>query len=139
MSAVKLICIMWSFEEQFERALSLNDVSPKESIDIYSKIIKVEADGKEFDDSMIALKERSIYELAELHCRDGDVSSLQSMLVSLRPFFSKISKAKTGKIMRSLIGKIAQFAFAESNFKLLIVVTLDCIGWCKAENRIFLR
>merc|ERR1719411_25946 len=56
--------------------------------------------------------------------------------MSLRPlFFLQISKAKTGKIMRSLIEKMAQF----NNFKLLITLCTDCIAWCKSENRLFLR
>eukprot|EP01083_Nonionella_stella_P167753 564646_1 len=122
-------------EGQFERACSLNDVSKDQSISIYQKIITSEGDGEE--ENLNLLKEKSIYELAEVLSKSGDTKQLQQLLVSIRPFFLKISKAKTGKIMRSLIAKLD--ASCDGDYKLLITLCLDCITWCNTEKRTFLK
>ena len=123
-------------EEQFEKALSLNNVSSSQSISTYKKIIN---NNENYSDSenLNLLKEKSIYELAELYSKQGLSSELQELLLSIRPFFLKISKAKTGKIMRTIIDKLGKIK--NVNYKLLIVVCLECINWCKIEKRIFLK
>lgn len=123
-------------EEEFERAVSLNDVSTSESISTYKSIIKKEGDDDN-NEELILLKEKSIYELAELFSKQGLTKELQELLISIRPFFSIISKAKTGKIMRTLIDKLSKIENVD--YKLLITLCIDCITWCKLEKRIFLK
>ena len=84
------------------------------------------------------MKERSIYELAEIFSKAGLSNELKALLQDIRPFFAGISKAKTGKIMRTLISKMERIKENRKDYKLLISLCLDSIDWCKSENRIFL-
>lgn len=133
------------FENQLEEALSLNDVSPSKAIAIYKQIVSADIDGNadgkrvsiEEEERWIALKERTIYLLAEQYSASGSVSELESLLVSIRPFFGRISKAKSGKMMRSLLSKVG--AVHDDDHSVVIRVCTECISWCRSEGRTFLR
>eukprot|EP01084_Bolivina_argentea_P310492 537312_1 len=128
--------------KSYEKASSLSDVSPKQSIEIYNSIIL--SDSKIDDEEELnVLKERSIYDLAEIYSSSGSANDLKTLLLSIRPFFLKISKAKAGKIMRTLIDKLRISLSARRgniiNYTILIELCINCIDWCKLEGRRFLK
>jgi hypothetical protein len=71
--------------------------------------------------------------LAVLFSQAQEVASL---LVTIRPFFNSISKAKTEKIVTSLIKFVSQ---VPDTLPLQIDLTKESITWCKLEKRTFLR
>jgi len=133
-------------EIQFEEAVSLKDVSPSKSILVFKRIIAADIDGQsgqrvsvEEEERWTSLKERVIYLLAEQYSASGSVSDLESLLVDIRPFFGRISKAKSGKMMRSLLSKVGAVSAADGDHSVVIRVCAECISWCRSEGRTFLR
>lgn len=61
---------------------------------------------------------------------------MRSLLVALRPYFASISKAKTAKVVKTMIDHISKVPKTES---LQIELCRETIEWCKAEKRAFLR
>lgn len=56
--------------------------------------------------------------------------------MQIRPFFANIPKAKTAKIVRTLIELVAKVPGAG---KVPIQLCLDTVEWCRQEKRSFLR
>ena len=91
-----------------------------------------EGDGDEFN----KLKEQAICKLGELYADNARVQDIQKLMVSIRPFFANIPKAKTAKIVRTLIELVAKVSGSSD---LQMKMCLDTIEWCKQEKRTFLR
>merc|ERR1712013_749081 len=79
---------------------------------------------------------KCIYCVATLLTSSDSTSDLQDFLASLRPLFSTISKAKTGKIMRSVLDIVSA---NPSRLSMATAVCVDMIAWCRASKRSFLR
>jgi 26S proteasome regulatory subunit N6 len=60
------------------------------------------------DVESIKAKEEAIVQLCDAYVKAQDAAALTSLLADLRPFFSAIPKAKTAKIVRSIIDQIAK-------------------------------
>ena len=56
----------------------------------------------------LQVKEQSIQKLADLYAAKEDAPALKTLLVELRPLFDVIPKAKTAKIVRTIIEAIAK-------------------------------
>lgn len=63
-------------------------------------------------------------------------AEIGALLTSIRPFFDHIPKAKTAKLVRSLIEMVSR---VPSSLPLQIQLCNESIEWCKAEKRTFLR
>jgi tetratricopeptide (TPR) repeat protein len=87
-------------------------------------------------DDIAQLKELSIYKLGALYARAREPEQLRALLQMVRPFFSTVAKAKTAKIVRSLIDLVA---LIPDTLPLQIELCRDSIEWCRAEKRSFLR
>lgn len=126
-------------EEEFERACSIEQSNPEKSSKTYEKIIQRNDNDAKFN----AMKEDAIYRLAEIHAKEGNLSGIRQLLVGIRPFFGNISKAKTGKIIRTLIEKVDKTADEIGNIENLTQIQIelcqDCIRWCDEEKRSFLK
>lgn len=86
-------------------------------------------------------KELAIYELSQLYIQYGREKELATLLQSLRPFFLTIPKAKTGKIIRTVIDMVSKVKVLDSDkaLQLQADLCLDSIEWCKKEKHTFLR
>lgn len=98
----------------------------------YKGLMAEEGDGEDFN----KLKEQAICKLGELYAENARVKDIQQLMVSIRPFFANIPKAKTAKIVRTLIELVAKVSGSN---ELQMQLCLETIEWCKQEKRTFLR
>jgi len=87
-------------------------------------------------DEAVKAKEQAIYQLAELYALRGEGTKLAQLLTNLRPFFAIIPKARTAKVVRTIIETAAKIP---DSMPLQMSLCTECIEWCKAEKRSFLR
>lgn len=56
----------------------------------------------------LRVREKAIYHIGKLYGKLGKANELKTLLTELRPFFSLIPKARTTKIVRSLIDLLSK-------------------------------
>eukprot|EP01102_Stenamoeba_stenopodia_P015103 TRINITY_DN5113_c0_g1_i1.p1 TRINITY_DN5113_c0_g1~~TRINITY_DN5113_c0_g1_i1.p1 ORF type:complete len:420 (-),score=127.50 TRINITY_DN5113_c0_g1_i1:167-1426(-) len=105
------------------------ETDSQKAIALYSDIIS-----KENYDPKV--KEQAIYDLGELLAKEKNARELGELLRKIRPFFASIPKAKTAKIVRTLIDQVARLPDTTS---LQIELCKESIAWTKEEKRTFLR
>ena len=121
-----------SLEEQLEQAGSVAATKPEQAVAGYQAIIN---DSDSTEDAL-KVKEQAIYQLGDVYAKQGEASKLGALLTNLRPFFATIPKAKTAKIVRTLIDQVAKIPDSR---QLQMSLCRESIEWCKAEKRSFLR
>ena len=121
-----------SLSEQLNEANEIADVTPAKAIEILEAVIASE---KTTEDDLKA-RELAIYKLGEIHAKLGDAEQLAILLKKIRPFFKSIPKAKTAKIVRSLIEFVSKIP---DTVNLQIELCRESIAWTKEEKRTFLR
>merc|ERR1719399_819630 len=82
------------------------------------------------------LQEQCVYSLADCLVKLQRTAELKALQVELRPFLSLLPKAKTAKIVRTLIDYMAKIAGTDDE---QIEMCTECIDWCASEKRTFLR
>ena len=87
-------------------------------------------------DEAIKAKEQAIYKLGELYARKREGDKVAALISSLRPFFAIIPKARTAKVVRTLIEEVAKIP---DSMALQMRLCNESIEWCRAEKRSFLR
>jgi 26S proteasome regulatory subunit N6 len=88
------------------------------------------------DDVAVKVKEKVMYKLARIFCsarRFGDVADL---LQNNNGYLNVIPKAKTAKIVRSILAIVAE---EPDSSEIQVKLCKDLIEWCKVEKRTFLR
>jgi len=118
--------------EVLDQAKTLHSLKPAEAEGLYKKVMNDESDGEELN----KVKEQAICKLGELYADQKRVEDIQKLMVSIRPFFNNIPKAKTAKIVRTLIDMVAKVPGGQ---KAQLQLCNETIEWCKAEKRTFLR
>ncbi|KAI7843382.1 hypothetical protein COHA_002980 [Chlorella ohadii] len=88
------------------------------------------------DAESLKVKDAALGRLTDLLVKAGDAVALRSLLTELRPLFAAIPKAKTAKIVRSVIDSIAK---VPNSSQLLKEVCQEQVEWATAEKRTFLR
>lgn len=88
------------------------------------------------DTESIKVKEAALAKLTELLIALKDATSLRALLNDLRGWFAALPKAKTAKIVRSVIDAIARIPGTTS---LQLEVCREQVEWATAEKRTFLR
>jgi len=87
-------------------------------------------------DECTKIREKSVIALGDLYVSHGHIVKLQQLLEEIRPLFTSLPKAKTAKIVRTLIDLMANVPGSE---QLQVQVCRDSIQWCTIEKRAFLR
>lgn len=116
--------------ERLERAEACANATEAEAE--FRAIIDTEEKG----DVASRVKEGAISALAALLVKEGRAADVVPLSKEIRPFFAKIAKAKTAKIVRGLLDAVAQGG-ADASVQLELCT--DTIEWCRTERRTFLR
>nr|GEU74087.1 26S proteasome non-ATPase regulatory subunit 11 homolog [Tanacetum cinerariifolium] len=106
--------------------------NPSEAITILYRVLENPASSSE----ALRIKEQSIAKLSDLLREEGRGEDLRGLLTTLRPFFSLIPKAKTAKIVRSVIDAVAKIP---NTTDLQISLCKEMVEWTRSEKRTFLR
>ncbi|TPP58366.1 26S proteasome non ATPase regulatory subunit [Fasciola gigantica] len=115
------------------RAASL-EADQNKKMQAYQNIGKTEV--AESDETAVRAKEQAILELGDLLSKTKDAKSLADLIVITRPFLKQISKAKAGRIVRTLVDL---FLDLEAGTGREIELCRECINWANEERRVFLR
>ncbi len=127
--------------EQFEHAEEVGEARPEDAVLVYKNILgsvvaSAAEGGSGEEDAKLA--ESSIYKLGRSYADAGNFGELSGLMGSIRPFFDSIPKAKTAKIVRTIIDMAAEIP-GEDAQQMLMKLCEDSIEWCKQEKRSFLR
>jgi 26S proteasome regulatory subunit N6 len=91
-----------ALEHNFQTATELH---PDDAVAVYRDI----ALGRHGNDAdSVKIKEQAIQKLADLYASKKEAAALRSLLTELRPLFGVIPKAKTAKIVRTIIETISK-------------------------------
>jgi 26S proteasome regulatory subunit N6 len=121
------------FEDLLEKAKDMETTSPDNAVLEYKKIIKNE---EELDDPNARGTELAIYALAEFFVNKKKAKELSELAVELRPTLNDLPKAKTAKIIRTLIDMLARI---DGTLDLQVNMCRKTIEWCEEGKRNFLR
>ena len=123
--------------EQFEHAEEVSEARAEDAEIVFKNVLgTVVANGG--DDEETKLAENSIYKLGRMYTNAGNFGALAELMATIRPFFDSLPKAKTAKIVRTIIDMAAEIEGEEAQV-MLIKLCEDSIEWCKQEKRAFLR
>jgi len=122
------------FQKNLEDAEANEDIDTQQAIVVYSQIINLETEPHAED--LGKLKEQAIYKLGKLYGKLKRAKELSALIKSIRPFFDSISKAKTAKIVRTIIDLVSEIPETE---ELQIELCKESIEWARETKRNFLR
>ena len=118
--------------EELKRANDIKDTNPLESIRILTQLMQCDPVEKEAS----KVKEASILALGKLYAQHSRSEDLSDLIQQIRPMFASFPKAKTAKIVRSLIDFSGLIPNSQG---LQIKLCEDTISWCQEEKRTFLK
>lgn len=136
-------------DDVLQQTEAIEGLEPEEAILAYKGLIFENVSSVKAD--VIKAKETAIDKITKLYIEIGDAAALRSFLTELRPFFASLSKAKTAKIVRSIIDSIAKipnsvalqvylnFALENLLFLFQLDVCKEQVEWARQEKRNFLR
>ncbi|OON19077.1 PCI domain protein [Opisthorchis viverrini] len=107
---------------------------PVKRMNIYQNIVRTEVSDP--DEVAIKAKEQAILELGNMMAKSSDAKGLADLIVLTRPFLKQISKAKAGRLVRTLVDL---FLNLEAGTGREIDLCRECIQWANEERRVFLR
>jgi len=81
-------------------------------------------------------KELAIQKVAVIYSKQNKTAELASLIRTVRPLMSHMSKAKCGKLFRHLLAMLTKI---EGAIDEQVKVCVECIEWTKSEKRRFLR
>ncbi|KAH6563839.1 hypothetical protein BASA60_010551 [Batrachochytrium salamandrivorans] len=116
-----------------EAAHALAKSDPEKAVTQYKALLESSI-GKSDDE--VKIRESSITKLGELYKDLNKADDLAALIRSSHDFLLSISKAKTAKIVRTLID---QFSEIPNSLPLQVEVCKETIQWAVTEKRIFLR
>lgn len=88
------------------------------------------------DEEGIREKENAISELGNIYSNKKMAKDLADLILLTRPFLAQISKAKAGRLVRSLVDL---FLDLEAGTGREIELIKECIEWASSERRTFLK
>ena len=118
--------------EELKYALSLKESQPEESIKILTSILV----SNTIQGDSVKTKESAILSLGNLYAVLHKAEELSDLIHQIRPLFSSFPKAKTAKIVRSLIDYSGLIPDSQN---LQIKLCEETISWCQNEKRTFLK
>ncbi|KAI8808045.1 hypothetical protein BJ742DRAFT_756981 [Cladochytrium replicatum] len=117
----------------FAEIAALEATAPLQAIQTYQTLLVATQPTPEEDSKV---KETAITKLSLLLKSQGKAQDLADLIRSSRAFLSTLPKAKTAKIVRTLIDL---FSDIPDSLSLQVEVCKETIDWAVAEKRLFLR
>lgn len=133
---------MTSTQELLKQAADLASSNPKRAEELYKQILDSTAstsNGSAVNadkEQSLRDQESALIKLAELYRDQKDASGLAQVITLSRSFMSSTAKAKTAKLIRTLLN---YFNSIPNSRQTQIDVLTDNIEWSKREKRIFLK
>jgi len=118
-------------DNPLDTAKEFEGVNDAKAIELYKNLIF--HDGDEEED--LVFREKAIIGLGNVYANNQRAKDLAQLTRDIRKYFNLYPKAKTAKIVRTLIDMVAR----TSDAGIQINLCLECIEWCKTEKRNFLR
>lgn len=123
-----------SSEKSLQEAQSFIDEKQyDQAIQIYSKLLE---NAKESSDELVKSSETALLKLGLIYQIKKDSQALASLIRASHTFLTLIPKAKTSKIVRTLIDC---FQGIPDSLPLQKEVCQELIDWCSTERRVFLK
>jgi len=119
-------------KEALEEAEELSAVNPEKAIKALNTILVNERS----DEAAHRVKEEAIYRLARLYAQAKRFGDVMSLLKDSNTLFAVIPKAKTAKIVRTIIDIVAK---VPDSVELQVELCREVVAWCNAQKRTFLR
>ncbi|EIW68716.1 hypothetical protein TREMEDRAFT_44537 [Tremella mesenterica DSM 1558] len=116
--------------EDLQLANSVAASDPAKAEQLYRSILSRQA----ADEDDLRDQEQALIKLGALYRDHDKAQELAQLVVDSRTFMSQIAKAKTAKLIRTMIDY-----FPPSSRELQMQVTRDNIAWAREEKRVFLR
>ncbi|EME31034.1 26S proteasome regulatory subunit N6 [Galdieria sulphuraria] len=111
--------------------------SYQEAERIYLELLNnSERDFSEEQESILKYKEQAALALLDLYVDQQQAEKIVELTRKLRPFFGQVAKAKTAKLIRVVLDRVALIPKTE---QIQIDLCLETIEWCRQEKRTFLR
>lgn len=118
--------------ESLEGAAELRDSDPDKAAALYRSIINDPSTSAE----VLRIKDLAITGLGDILSKQGKAEELRALLTELRPYFALIPKAKTAKIVRTIIDQVAR---VPNMVPLQLELCKEMVEWTRQEKRTFLR
>lgn len=118
--------------ETLEKAAELRDTDPDQAAALYRAIINDPATSAE----VLRVKDLAITNLGDTLSKQAKAEELRALLTELRPYFALIPKAKTAKIVRTIIDQVAR---VPNMVQLQLELCKEMVEWTRQEKRTFLR
>lgn len=129
-------------QDLLKQAADLASSNPKRAEELYKQILDLTAstsNGSAVNadkEQSLRDQESALIKLAELYRDQKDASGLAQVITLSRSFMSSTAKAKTAKLIRTLLN---YFNSIPNSRQTQIDVLTDNIEWSKREKRIFLK
>lgn len=122
--------------EALEEKLKQCQAEEPTNDDVGTKYMELITGTSPDDDPQFTFRERAIYQYADYCVKKGSGSAIFDLSNGLRDLFHELSKAKTAKIVRTLIDKLSQIP---GSGEMQIKMCQETIDWCVKEKHTFLR
>ncbi|KAG0148633.1 hypothetical protein CROQUDRAFT_131842 [Cronartium quercuum f. sp. fusiforme G11] len=122
-----------------EKIEGLIKSDPKKAETELIQVISQPVDSK--DEAKLRAKESALIRLGELYRDNKNPDGLANAIRSCRSFMNSIAKAKTAKLVKTLIDFFSASPLNQhpQSSHIQIVITRENIEWARAEKRVFLR
>ncbi|EEB05713.1 19S proteasome regulatory subunit Rpn6 [Schizosaccharomyces japonicus yFS275] len=117
--------------KQAESAFKTGDLRTAE--ESYVHLLKLPSSKSE---TLANEQEEALLHLADLFVKENRTENLAELIRSSRTLMVNFSKAKSAKLIRTLIDKLSE---CQNALPIQISITKDCIKWAGEEKRTFLR
>lgn len=124
-----------------QQSISMGDLDDalalsEKNSDAATSQLKQIANSAENNEDAVKVKEQALHGLAQIFAKHNRSAELRQLFVDMRPFFASLPKARTAKIVRSLVSAVSK---AQAPLNTQAELLQESIQWCISEKRTFLK
>ncbi|KAI8870758.1 PCI-domain-containing protein [Ramicandelaber brevisporus] len=112
---------------------------PERAVVLLQEIASSEPTSDEPFDRLIRIKERALLLQADIYVQHQQPEQLAALIRSIRPFLATIPRAKSAKLLRTVLDKFAQLKDTEASLSLQMDLCRESIQWAQDSNMAILR